>query len=71
MNTNISIQRERRRKQRILKFHLRCELWNIARPRRRAMSGQVDPHLIKNLDFINIKLLPKDPTFKLCFQIPI
>jgi len=35
------------------------------------MSGQVDPHLIKNLDFVNIKLLPEDPTFQLCFQIPI
>jgi len=35
------------------------------------MSGQVDPHLIKDLDFINIKLLPKDATFQLCFKIPI
>jgi len=43
----------------------------MARARRRAMSGQVDPHLNKNLDFINIKLLPQYPTFKLCFQIPI
>jgi hypothetical protein len=35
------------------------------------MSSKVDPHLIKNLDFMNIKFLPKDPTFQLCFHIPI
>jgi hypothetical protein len=37
----------------------------------RAMSGQVDPYLIKHLDFISINLLPKGATFQLCFQITI